>query len=108
MPGRTRSRGCEVVLRFNKKELAKLIEAQEAAGTDATELRSLLAEVEQDEHFVIGSRVNDDDYVAELRGQSQVEHGIDLECMICHQKFDQLISGTCEACFRKWVLSTKK
>ncbi|GAH96403.1 unnamed protein product, partial [marine sediment metagenome] len=36
-----------MVLRFNEKELAKLIEAQEAAGTDATELRSLLAEVEQ-------------------------------------------------------------
>ena len=108
MPGRTKSRGCEVILRLSKNELLELIEAQEAAGTDATELRSLLAEVEQDEHFVIGPRANDDDYVAEKRGQSQVEHGTDLECMICHQKFDQLISGTCEACFRKWVLSTKK
>ncbi len=97
-----------MTLRLNKKELTKLIEAQEAAGTDATELRGLLAEVEQDEHLVIGPRVNDDDYVAELRGQSQAEHGTDLECMICHDKFDQLISGTCEACFRKWVLSTKK
>jgi hypothetical protein len=28
--------------------------------------------------------------------------------MVCHDKFDHLISGTCEACFRKWVLSTKK
>ncbi len=98
-----------MVLRFDKKELAKLIEAQEAAGTDATELRSLLAEVEQNEgHIVIGSRPNDDDYVAELRGQSSIECGTDLECMICHQKFDLLLSGTCEACFRKWVLSTKK
>jgi len=98
-----------VVLRFNKKELLKLIEVQEAAGTDATELRSLLAEVEQgEEHIVIGSPANDDDYVAEKRGQSQVEHGTDLECMICHDKFDLLLSGTCEACFRQWVLSTKK
>ena len=98
-----------MVLRFNKKELAKLIEAQEAAGTDATELRSLLAEVEQDEeHIVIGSRANDDDYVAELRGKSSIERGAGLECMVCHQKFDQLISGTCEVCFRKWALSTKK
>ena len=95
-------------VRLSKNELVELIEAQEAAGTDATELRSLLAEVEQDEHFVIGSRPNDDDYVAEKRGQSQVEHGTDLECMICHGKFDHLLSGTCEACFRKWVLSTKK
>jgi len=98
-----------VVLRFNKKELLKLIEAQEAAGTDATELRSLLAEVEQgEEHVVIARAGNDDDYVAEKRGQSQIEHGTGLECMVCHDKFDHLISGTCEACFRKWVLSTKK
>jgi len=98
-----------VVLRLNKKELTKLIEAQEAAGTDATELRSLLSEVEQDEeHIVIGSRPNDDDYVAELRGKSSIECGAGLECMMCHQKIDLLISGTCEVCFRKWVLSTKK
>ena len=97
-----------MILRFNEKELIKLIEAQEAAGTDATQLRSLLAEVEQDEHIVIGSRANDDDYVAELRGKSSIERGTDLECMVCHQKFDELISGTCEVCFRKWMLSTKK
>ena len=98
-----------MVLRFNKKELLKLIEVQEAAGTDATELRSLLAEVEQDEeHIVIDPQVNDEEYLAEKRGQSQVEHGTDLECMICHQKFDQLLSGTCEVCFRNWVLSTRK
>jgi len=97
------------IARFSKKELIELIETTEAAGNDTTELRSLLAEVEQDEeHIVIGSRPNDDDYVAELRGKSYIEHGTDLECMVCHDKFDQLISGTCEVCFRKWVLSTKK
>ena len=98
-----------MVLRFNKKELLKLIEVQDAAGTDATELRSLLAEVEQgEEHIVIALGVNDDDYVAEKRGQSRVEHGTDLECMVCHQKFDHLLSGTCETCFRQWMLSTRK
>ena len=98
-----------MILRFNKKELIKLIEAQEAAGTDATELRSLLAEVEQDEeHIVIGPHANDDDYIAELRGKSSVECGAGLECMVCYQKFGQLISGTCEVCFRKWALSTKR
>ena len=107
MPGRTESRGCEVILRLNKKELIKLIEAQEAAGIGATQLRSLLAEVEQHEHFVIGPRPNDD-YVAELRGKSSIERGAGLECMVCHQKFEQLFSGTCEVCFRKWALSTKK
>ena len=98
-----------MVLRFNKKELLELIEVQEAAGTDATELKSLLAEVEQgEEHIVIRSQPNDEEYLAEKRDQSQVKHGTGLECMICHQKFDQLISGTCEACFRKWMLSTRK
>ncbi len=98
-----------MILRLNKKELLNLIEAQEAAGTDATELRSLLAEVEQDEeHIVIAPPVNDEEYLAGKRAQSQIEYGTDLECMICHDKFDHLLSGTCEACFRKWVLSTKK
>lgn len=31
-----------------------------------------------------------------------VEEG-DLECMICHQKFDRLIIGTCESCYKKWT-----
>jgi len=26
-----------------------------------------------------------------------------LECMICHQKFDHLIIGTCESCYKKWT-----
>jgi len=95
-------------VRLSKNELVKLIEAQEAVGTDATELRSLLAEVEQDEHFVIAPRVNDEEYLAEKRGQSHVEHGTDLECRICHDKFDHLISDTCEVCFRGWMLSTKR
>ena len=85
-----------------------MIEAQEAAGTDATELRSLLAEVEQDKHTVIGSTANDEEYLAEKCAQVEIERGTDLECMICHQKFDQLISGTCEVCFRGWMLSTKR
>ena len=97
-----------MVLRFNKKELAQLIEVQEAAGTDATELRGLWAEVEQDEHLVIGPQTNDEEYLAELLSQSQVEHGPDLECMICHDKFDHLISDTCEVCFREWMLSARK
>ncbi|MBA7571139.1 hypothetical protein ES708_12897 [subsurface metagenome] len=97
-----------MILRLSKKELSKLIEVQEAAGTDTTELRSLLAEVEQDEHIVIGSQANDEEYLAEKRAQTEIEYGTGLECMICRDKFDHLLSGTCEACFRKWVLSTKK
>ncbi|MBA7614692.1 hypothetical protein ES703_21961 [subsurface metagenome] len=27
----------------------------------------------------------------------------ELECMICHNKFDHLIIGTCESCYKKWT-----
>ena len=95
--------------RLNRKELTELIEVTEAAGNDATELKNLLAEVEQEKRLGKPARqVNDEDYIAELRSQSYIERGTDLECMVCHNKFDQLVSGTCEACFRKWALSTKK
>jgi len=32
----------------------------------------------------------------------------DLECMICHEKFDHLISGTCESCYKKWTRGIKQ
>ena len=100
MPGR---------VRLSKNELIELIEVTEDAGTDATELRSLLAEDEQEERLKnTEKQTNDEDYIAELHSKSYIEHGTDLECMVCHDKFDQLISGTCEVCFRKWALSTKK
>ena len=91
------------------KELDELIETVEVEGGDATELKKLRAEVEQEERLKKPAKqVNDEDYIAELRSKSYIEHGIDLECMVCHDKFDQLVSGTCEVCFRKWALSTKK
>ena len=97
------------IVRFSKKELLELIETTEAAGNDTTELRSLLAKFEQEERLKNPAKqINDEDYIAELRSKSYIEHGTDLECMVCHDKFDQLISDTCEVCFRKWALSTKK
>ncbi|MBA7690961.1 hypothetical protein ES703_99497 [subsurface metagenome] len=107
------------IIRFSKKELIELIEVTEAAGSDATELRSLLAEFEQEERLENPARreippearpggMTDEEYVEALRQQSVIEQGKDLECMICHGKFDHLLSGTCEDCFRKWVLSVKR
>ena len=93
-------------VRLSLKELDELIAEREATGCDATELRHLLGEVTGEEKPA--KQVNDDDYIAELHSKSSVEYGTDLECMICHGKFDQLISGTCGACFRQWALSTKK
>jgi len=96
-------------VRLSKKELKELIEKIDKQGGHAMELKNLLAEVEQEERLEKPAKqVNDEDYIAELRSKSYVEHGTDLECMVCHDKFNQLVSGTCEVCFRKWVLSTKK
>ena len=97
---------------FSKNDLIELIESTEVAGTDATDLKNLLAEVEQGKQEKRSEKsvnqVTNEDYIAELRSKSPVEHGTDLECMICHEKFDTLISGTCEGCFSKWALATKK
>jgi len=113
-------------VRLTKNDLRDLIESTEAAGCDAACLRGLLAEVEGEEEqrrqpatrreVPPGERrgippeeiTPDEEYVAELRSQSPVEHGTDLECMVCHERFDELISGTCQACFRQWALSIKK
>ena len=96
-------------VRLSKNELMELIESTEAAGTDATDLRGLLAEVEQGKRLEKPvNQVTDEEHVEALRKQSTIEHGTDLECMICHEKFNELISGTCEDCFRKWALATKK
>ena len=51
--------------------------------------------------------LSDEDYLAGQRAQTEVEEGTDLECMICHDKFDHLLSGTCEVCWREWALSAK-
>jgi len=106
------------VVRLSKKELIDLIESTEAEGCDAACLRGLLSEVEEKERIEKSARLGGppkarpeemtiEDYLAEKRGQSSIEHGTDLECTICHNKFDHLISGTCEACFREWMLITR-
>lgn len=107
------------VVRLSKKELIDLIESTEAASCDAACLRGLLAEVEEEERRrqparrevplrVEPGEMTIEEYLAEKRAQSEIEYGTDLECMICHDKFDHLIAGTCEVCFREWMLSTKR
>jgi len=53
------------------------------------------------------SSVVDEEYLEEMRSKSSIEYGTDLECMMCHDKFDHLVSGTCEVCFREWMLPLK-
>ena len=91
------------------QQVDKMIRDIEVGGGDAKELKKMRAQVADSKWLAKQVKPpSEEERIAELRSQSQVEHGTDLECMICHQKFDHLLSGTCEACFRQWVLSTKK
>lgn len=107
------------VVRLSKKELIELIEGTEAAGCDASCLRGLLAEVEEEERLEKPARLGvplkarleemtTEEHIESLRQQSFIEQGKDLECMVCHKKIDTLVSGTCENCFREWALTVKR
>ena len=98
-----------VAIRLTIQECDAMIASIEAGGGDAEELKKLRAQVANSKWLVKQVKpLGEEERIAELRSQSQVEYGTDLECMICHGKFDHLLSGTCEACFREWVLSIKK
>jgi len=96
-------------VRLSLKELDELIKSVEAGGGDAEELKKRRAEISNTKWLakVVGKPLGEEERIAELRSQSQVEYGTDLECMICHGKFDHLLSGTCEVCWREWMLGTK-
>ena len=98
------------LLRLNVKDANNLADLIEEQGGNADSLRSAINDVKNpgnDRSFVPATNIGDEEYLVEKRSQSSIEHGTDLECMICHGKFDQLVSGTCEVCFREWMLSTK-
>ena len=101
------------IVRLSKKELIDLIEETEAASNDTTELRGLLAQVEERlekpaRRGVPLGEMTTEEHVEAIRQQSYIEHGKDLECMVCHNKVATLVSGTCEDCFRKWALTIKR
>jgi len=102
------------IVRLSIKEANELADEIERQGGNVDSLRAAVKDVSNlgnDRSSVpasnIGDEEYDEEYLAEKRSQSYLEHGIDLECMICHGKFAQLISGTCENCWREWMLSTK-
>ena len=107
------------IVRLSKKELIELIEEAEAVGNDAAELRNLLAQVtekkgtQQQASLGVPSEANPEEptteeHIEALRQQSPIEQGKDLGCMVCHNKVDTLVSGTCENCFREWALTIKR
>ncbi|MBA7516361.1 hypothetical protein ES705_08409 [subsurface metagenome] len=100
------AKGAAVTLSI--QEVDAMIADIEARGGDAEELKKMRAEISNSKWLVKHAKpLGEEEYLEEKRAQSQVEHGTDLECMICHNKVDTLVSGTCEVCWREWMLSTK-
>ena len=98
------------ILRMSVKEAIALAEYMEQHAVNSDSLRAAIIDVGNpgNGHSSIpATNAGDEEYLAEKRAQSEIEYGTDLECMICHDKFDHLISGTCEVCFREWMLGTK-
>jgi len=98
------------MLRLSVKNANDLVDEIERTGGNADSLRSAINDVNDAKNShssVPATNITDEEYLEEMRAQSTIEHGTDLECMICHDKFDHLISGTCEVCFREWILPLK-
>jgi len=96
------------MIRLNIKEANHLAYLIEGEGGNADSLKAAINNVKNGHSPISASKVSDEEYILEIRSKSTIEHGEDLECMVCYQKFDELISGTCEDCFRKWALTTKR
>jgi len=96
------------IIRFNRRELNSLIESIETSGGDATPLRNLLDNSDQDELELKGFEFSPEGYIETKRGQSKVARGENLACCICKRQVDILLDGVCEVCFRDWALSTVK
>ena len=98
------------VLKLNVKEANNLADEIEQNGGNADSLRGAINDVNNPGNghsSVPAANIGDEEYLAEKRAQVEIEYGTDLECMICHDKFDHLLCGTCEVCFREWMLGTK-
>jgi len=99
------------ILRLSVKEAKDLVDEIVSKGGNADSLRAAIDDVNNPGNnrssIPASSNITDEEYLEEMRSKSPIEHGTDLECMICHEKFDHLISGTCENCFRDWMLPLK-
>lgn len=96
------------VLRLTNKEALEFADVIEQNGGNADSLRAAINDVKANSNphsSVPAHKMEDEEHIQYLRSQSTIEEGEDLECMLCHEKFDHLISGTCEICFREWALT---
>jgi len=98
------------MLKLTIKEANDLADEIERGGGNADSLRAAIKDVSNSQNSrtsIPATNITDEKYLEEMRAQSTIDYGTDLECMICHDKFDHLLSGTCEVCFREWMLATK-
>ena len=98
------------MLKLSIKEANELVDEIERNQGNADSLRAAIADVNNPGNgrlSVPATDIADEEYLAEKRAKTDIEYGTDLECMICGDKFDHLISGTCEVCFREWMLGAK-
>jgi len=98
------------MLRLSVKEANELANEIDCGGGNSDGLRAAINDVSNpgNSHSSIpASSTTDEKYLEEMRSKSSIEHGMGLECMMCHEKFDHLICGTCENCFREWMLPLK-
>ena len=98
------------LLKLSIKEANDLADEIERQGGNTDSLRAAIDDIKNpgnSRSSVPATDIGDEEYLAEKRAQTEIEYGTDLECMICHDKFDHLLSGTCEACWREWMLGTK-
>ena len=99
------------LVRISIKEATELADSIEDNGGNALSLRSAVSELTKKKvglQIIAANEISDEEHVEELRQKSTIEHGEALECMVCHEKFNTLVSGTCENCFREWALTTKR
>ncbi len=98
------------ILRLNIKEANDLADEIERNGGNADGLRAAINDVNNPGNgrtSIPALTATDEEWIEAKRSQSTIDRGAGLECMMCHDKFDHLICGTCEVCFREWMLPLK-
>ncbi|GAI96182.1 unnamed protein product, partial [marine sediment metagenome] len=82
------------VVRLSVQEVDKMIADIEASGGDAEELKKYRAGVADSKWLEKHAKpLGEEEHIADLRSKSHIEHGKNLECVVCHNKVDTLVSG---------------
>ena len=103
------------MVRLNKVQLNDLIENVKANNGDPSKLEGLLREVEEEEEASnpsrakkekLGLKVGKAELDAKLEEAKEEAEKTEGECMICQRGPTTLYAGTCDDCFREWILAT--